>query len=238
MNIAIIFAGGVGKRMNLEGLPKQFLKVQNKPILIHTLEKFQSNNNIDMIVLVSVSSHIEYCKELINSYGLNKVQKIIPGGETGQKSIYQGLNCLRSICSSEDIVLIHDGVRPIINDDLINRNIESVKQYGNAISCSQAIETIATFTDDYISKIIPRSDCVIAKAPQSFYYKDIMYCHDLAISEGYGDAIDSASLATHYNKKLHYILCSPMNIKITTPSDFYIFKGLLEAEKAFEIIGI
>lgn len=238
MNIALIFAGGVGKRMNLNGLPKQFLLVNNKPILIHTLEKFQNNSNIDKIILVSVSSHINFCKDLIDKYKISKITKIVEGGFTGQESIFNGLNTLRNEASSNDIVLIHDGVRPVINNKLIDDNIESVKIYGNAISCSPAIETIAMFSNNVITNIVPRDKCIIAKAPQSFYYQDIISVHDKARQENYLEAIDSASLMSHYGHELHYVNCSPMNIKITTPSDYYIFKGLLESENTLEILGL
>ena len=142
MNIAIIFAGGVGRRMNNTGLPKQFLKIHNIPIIIHTLKVFEKCNEIDAIVIACVSSHMDYMQEIIEEYRITKVKKIVEGGETGQLSIYNALKAAKKIGKDkDDIVLVHDGVRPIIDSDLIIRNIETVKKYGSAISSVPQKET-------------------------------------------------------------------------------------------------
>lgn len=116
MNIAVIFAGGVGKRMKTNGVPKQFLEVYGKPILIYTLEKFENNHNIDAIVIACLEEKIDYCQKLINKFEITKVRAIVKGGKTGQESIYNGLRAADQISESDnDIVLIHDGVRPLID---------------------------------------------------------------------------------------------------------------------------
>lgn len=115
MNIAVIFAGGTGTRMNSKDKPKQFLKMHDKPIIIHTLEKFENNENIDAIVIACIKDWIDYLSHLIEYYHMSKVKKIVPGGETGQMSIYAGLNVAKDIADGQNaIVLIHDGVRPLI----------------------------------------------------------------------------------------------------------------------------
>lgn len=120
MNFALIFAGGVGQRMNTVSLPKQFLKVQNKEIIIHTLEHFEECEGIDGIVVVCKEEYIDLMKELIKKHRITKVMTIVPGGENGQQSIFNGLDAASRLSSSEeDIVLIHDGVRPIITNDVI-----------------------------------------------------------------------------------------------------------------------
>ena len=133
MNFAVIFAGGVGSRMHSKGMPKQFLPVFGKPIIVYTLEKFQETQSVDGIVVVSLESYIDKMRLLADSYHLSKVISIVSGGSSGQESIYNGLNALRAKAAPDDIVLIHDGVRPVIDSELIENCIESVKKYGTAI---------------------------------------------------------------------------------------------------------
>ena len=240
MNIAVIFAGGIGMRMKSKGTPKQFLEVYGKPIIIYTLEKFEKNNNIDAIVIACVHSWIDYCKEIVKKYGITKVKKIVPGGSTGQESIFNGLKAAKEIASGkDDIVLIHDGVRPLINTEVIDKNIESVKQYGSAITCAECKETVATVDEDnFIKKTTNRDHSRLAKAPQSFYLEDILKVHEKAIEDGNINVIDSCTLMKMYHKKLHIVLCGSENIKITTPDDYYTFKAIIQAEENSKIFGI
>lgn len=240
MNIGVIFAGGVGTRMKTSGLPKQFLKVNGKPIIIHTLEYFQNNKNIDAIVLASVESHLDYCRELADKFGITKLKRIVPGGHNGQSSIYNALCAANEISvSDEDIVLIHDGVRPLITDQLLNDNIECVKRNGSAITCVECKETIAVEDEatHTIASTVERSTARLARAPQSFYLKDIMEIHNKALEDGNTNAIDSCSLMRMYGKELSIVIGSSENIKITTPDDFYVFKAILEAKQNSDIFG-
>ena len=134
-NIAVIFAGGSGKRMKAN-IPKQFLKVYGKEIIIHTLEKFEYNKNIDLIYIGCIEEYIDELKNLVKKYGITKVpvNGIVAGGTTGQETIYNILKHVASENPGESICLIHDGVRPIIDDEVINNNIECVKKYNSAIS--------------------------------------------------------------------------------------------------------
>ena len=238
-NIAIIFAGGVGQRMHSAGIPKQFLKLHDKPILVYTLEKFQYSKSVDAIILVCIENWIIYCREIVKKYNLSKVVDIIPGGHTGFESIDNGLVRAKELYLENSIVLIHDGVRPLIDQETIDANIESVKIYGSAITVSPAIETIIkqNETND-IETIIDRKSCQIARAPQSFFLKDIYDAHKKAKSDGLFDFVDSATLMFHYGYSLHSVIGSTDNIKITTPKDFYVFKAYVEARESFEIFGV
>ena len=240
MNIAIIFAGGVGQRMHSGGTPKQFLELHNKPILVYTLEQFQWCENIDAIILVSVANWITYCNELIDKYRLTKVISVISGGTTGFESIDKGILKTKELFPDDSVVLIHDGVRPLIDQQTINANIEAVKLYGSAITVSPAIETIIKQDDSTkeIDMIIDRGTCQIARAPQSFFLKDIFELHERAKREGLASFIASASLMFHYGYKLHTVVGSSDNIKITTPKDFYVFKAFVEARENYEIFGV
>ena len=140
MNVAIIFAGGVGRRMNTKSTPKQFLTLHEKPIIIHTLEVFQNCADIDAICIACLESHIDYTRALCEKFCITKVKWIVPGGATGQQSIFNGVKTVYENCPADSIVLLHDGVRPNIDTDLVSRNIEAVKQYGTAVSCAAATE--------------------------------------------------------------------------------------------------
>lgn len=240
MNIAVVFAGGVGKRMHTKDIPKQFLKLHDKPIIIHTLELFESHPEIDAIVVSCVSDWVGYLNDLVNKYNLKKVRKIVPGGETGQESIYNGLKAAEEVGNRDkDIVLIHDGVRPLINKKTISDNIASVLANGSAITCVKAKETIVEVDkNEGIVDIPDRAQARLARAPQSFYLNDILNAHERAISENRFDFIDSCSMLTHYGKKLYLIDGPQENIKITTPDDFYTTRALLDAKENAQIYGL
>ena len=240
MNIALVFAGGTGQRMNTASKPKQFLELHGKPIIIYTLEYFQKHSQIDGIVVVCLESWIDYCENLLKKYQIDKVLKIVPGGNSGQESIFNGLEAVHQISVNEqDIVLIHDGVRPLINEALITNCIASVKKHGNAITVSPAIETILLKTEDGdIGNILKRSECEMAKAPQCFYLNDIYSCHLKAKAAGKDDFIDSASLMQYYGYKLSAVEGPLENIKITTPADFYIFRAIMDARENLQILGL
>lgn len=241
MNIGVIFAGGVGSRMHSKDKPKQFLKVYDKPIIIHTLEYFQENESIDAVVVVCVESWISYLNELVEKYGLNKVKKIVPGGNTGQLSIYNGLCAVDKLISSDndDIVLIHDGVRPLISSELLTENINHVKVYGNSITSGIVKETIVEIDDDGNIKLVPdRAHSRVAKAPQCFYFKDIFSCHKKALDQGIDNFIDSCTMMNYYGYKLHMTDGPYENIKITTPDDFYTMRAILMAKEDSQIYGM
>ena len=238
MNIAVIFAGGVGSRMKTGGLPKQFLEVEGAPILVHTLSVFQEHNGIDAIVLVMVEGWLDHTKKLVADFGLDKVVVVVPGGTTGQESIYHGLCAARSLvnergCSQDDaIVLIHDGVRPIIDHELISANIDGVKQFGSAITCVPCTETVVMVNDDgsRVIRTVEREKTRIAKAPQSFYLGDILAAHERAIKLGRNDVVDSCTLMQLFGAIAPSVIeGSSKNIKVTTPEDYYTLKVLLNA---------
>ena len=142
MNIAVIFAGGSGLRMHTKSRPKQFLDLNGKPIIIYTLELFDNHPQIDSIVISCIESWIPFLKKMLRKFEITKVVKIVPGGETGQDSIYQGLCAAEDIAAGKDVtVLIHDGVRPLISEDTITNNINKVKECGTCITCVPATET-------------------------------------------------------------------------------------------------
>ena len=240
MNTALIFAGGTGKRMGTAGRPKQFLELHGKPIIIHTLEYFERHPEIDAIAVVCIAGWIDHLKDLLDRFRIRKVRWIVPGGETSQESTRAGLGAIAADCDPKNtIVLIHDGVRPLITEKLITDNIAAVKEFGNAITAAPAIETIITVDEnEAVEQLIDRQTCRLARAPQSFWLSDIIDMHRRSIEDNYDKMIDSASLMIHYGVKLHLVEGPAENIKITTPSDFYIFKAITEARENMQILGI
>lgn len=238
MNIAIIFAGGVGKRMNTKTKPKQFLELHGKPIIIYTIERFDNHPEIDGIIVVCVEEWIAYLEKLIKKFGINKVVKIVPGGQSGQESIYRGLKTCKEFFDDNSIVLLHDGVRPLIDEKVISDNIKCVEKNGSAITVSPAIETVAMKnSNEEIGTILERKKCLIAKAPQSFKLNEILAAHEKAKKENRLEFIDSASLMQFYGQKLFIVEGTPDNIKITTPTDFYIFRAILDSNENAQIFG-
>lgn len=237
MNIGVIFAGGVGSRMHSKDRPKQFLEIFNKPIIIHTLEHFEKNDEIDAVVIASVAEWIPHLEMLLQKFGIKKVKKIVPGGETGQMSIYNGLVAAREIAGEEDsVVLIHDGVRPLISSELLSQNIACVKEKGSCITAGIVKETIVVINEENkICEVPSRANSRVAKAPQSFWLKEILAVQEDAIAHGEKNAIDSCTLMKSYGKELFMIDGPYENIKITTPDDFFTMRAILEVRENEQI---
>lgn len=233
MNDVLIFAGGVGSRMGSR-VPKQFLEVDGRPILIHTVQAFARHEEIDGIVIVSKAEYIDYCRELVERFAVPKVLDVIAGGESGQESIFHGLTYLHGQVSrdpAQDVVLIHDGVRPVITPELISASIACVRENGSSIAVSRAIETIIRVNaEGNVVETVDRSWCRYAKAPQCFFLEDIWQAHLRANAEHVTGVIDSATLMARYGHRLFTVECPAENIKITTPNDYYMFKAMYEAQ--------
>ena len=226
MNIAVIFAGGSGLRMHTKSRPKQFLDLNGKPIIIYTLELFDNHPQIDAIFVS--------CK-----FEINKVVKIVSGGATGQDSIYNGLCAAEAYAKDKAaIVLIHDGVRPLITEETITDNINKVAECGSCITCAPATETFIVKQEDGSLEIPTRANSLIARAPQSFHLADILSAHRRAISEDRHDFIDSCTMMSHYGYKLGTIIGPMENIKITTPTDFFVFRAMVKVHEDQQIFGL
>ncbi len=240
MNIGVIFAGGVGSRMRSKEIPKQFLNVHGKPIIIHTLEHFENNAEINAVVIACVEEWIPHLKALLYKYRIEKVKKVVAGGKSGQLSIYNGLCAAKEIAAGERaVVLIHDGVRPLINSRLLSQNIECVKKNGSAITAGIVKETIVVVGKDGIVEQVPsRVQSRVAKAPQSFWLDDILGAHEKALSQNITDTIDSCTLMQKFGYKLYMVDGPYENIKITTPDDFYSMRAILDAKEDAQIYGL
>lgn len=240
MNIALIFAGGTGTRLNSKTRPKQFLELNGKPIIIHTLEYFEDAPSIDAVCVVCLEGWISYFRDLVKKFNLQKIRWVVPGGNSGQESIFNGLSAIYEDegASKDAFVLIHDGVRPLISVKTVEDVVACAKENGNAITVTSAYETIITVDEnDNVEDVVDRKHAKLARAPQAFRLNDIYNAHLRARKDGF-DAIDSATLMRHYGHKLFTVEGPVENIKITSPSDFYIFRAIYEARENSQIWGL
>lgn len=234
----VVFAGGVGSRMKGADRPKQFLQLGGKPIIAHTLDHFQQSSDIEAIVVSCVSSWIQELRQVIEQFHLNKVHAIVSGGDTGQDSIYNGLTALDNLDNPprpDDVVLVHDGVRPLITQQAITDCISSVCSHGCTAVTAPATETVVVENDGEVEAILDRSQCRLARAPQGFRFGEILACHNRARAEGRHDFIDSVSLMAHYGYVIHTVDGPEENIKITTPRDFFAFKSFVDMKEVAQI---
>lgn len=239
MNVALVFAGGTGQRMKNTAKPKQFLELYGKPIIIYTLEIFQSHPDIDAIIVPCVEGWHEQLQQMADKFGISKLVKIVSGGKTSQDSKLSALRALKDICTADDIVLMHDAVRPLITHEVIDENLASVKKFGNAITVDPFTETgIVSEDGKTVKEAIERRKLYIAKAPQSFYYKDALAAHEMAQDMPESTAIDTCTIMAAMGKTLHFVPCERTNIKITTPEDYYIFKAIFDLEESQSVMGV
>ena len=239
-NVALIFAGGTGTRFNAASVPKQFLLLSGKPVIIHTLEYFQFCGKIDLICVVCLEDKIDELNSMMTRYGITKAAIVVPGGSSGQESIFKGLTAIHENVSDPDtLVLIHDGVRPLISEELILNCISCARENGNAITVTKAYETIMTAENGgVIDHIVDRQNARLVRAPQCFFLNDIYSAHLRARSENYTGAIDSATLMNHYGMALHTVDGPVENIKITTSSDFFMARAIFESRENSQIGGL
>lgn len=223
------------------GIPKQFLEINGKPVIIHTLQLFQYHGEIDKIYLSVLEDYIEYMQELVDDYRLKKVVCILPGGETAQDSIYNALKKAESENPSDSIVLLHDGVRPFVSYEVISNNIEGVKKNGNAITCTSCYETILlSHSGETVESVPFRKDTFAAQAPQSFYLKDIIEAHDTIRKrpERYENMVDACTIIRSLGKEAYMTPGNRGNIKVTTPEDVYMFRALLQYKENEQAFGL
>ena len=240
MNIAIIFAGGRGERLSADSIPKQFIDIDEKPLIIHTLMNFQNHEEIDKIYIAILHEYYKHMENLVKSYGIDKVKGIVNGGDSAQESIFNALTCALNENPEDSAVLIHDGVRPILTKEVISRNIESVKKYGSAITCIPAYETILVSKDGKTPDKVPfRREIYKGQAPQSFYLGEIVAAHEIIRKrpQKYEDMIDCCTIYHTLGRKTHMVEGNFGNIKVTTKEDVYILKGLLKMLKDKENAG-
>ena len=233
MNIALIIAGGTGHRMGQE-IPKQFLNVNDKPVIIYTLEGFQRHQEIDAIEVVCLEGWSEMLRAYSKQFNIDKLRWVTPSGETAQESIRNGVFALREVCGPEDIVVIHDGIRPMVEDFVLTDVLVKCRQYGNAVTSLPYNEQIFV-TEDGASTLryIPRDTLRRVSTPQAYRYEKLLWAYERAFSEGIGIQASTYAntLMTDLGERLYFAAGSDKNIKLTTRDDFELFKTYMKMEK-------
>ena len=234
MNIALIIAGGIGARMGQE-IPKQFINVYDKPIIVYTMEAFQKNKNIDSIEVVCLEGWHDVLYAYARQFGISKLENVVSGGKNGQDSIRNGLYDIASRHKdSNDIVLIHDAIRPMLSEEIIDENLKVCKEYGNAITvlpCNAAM--LKTYDGIEAEEQVPRDNLKETQTPQTFYLKDILNAHKEALERGITNSVASCTMYIELGRKLYLSKGSEKNLKLTTTEDIEIFKSLLVSKKDY-----
>lgn len=242
MNYGLILAGGVGQRMRSSGMPKQFLEVFRKPIIIYTLEKFENCKEIDVMVIVCNSSWIDYMESLLKRYPFNKPVYVVNGGKDRQKSIYNGIQSITSLGADiNDIVVIHDGVRPLVQTQIISENIMVASEKGCCMTVKPVVESVvvtASRTAKF-SDFKKRDDTYSLTAPQTFKLSILneMYRHEIESNTPI-PLLDAALTYTFFGGEMPLVIENNHNIKVTTPEDYYILKAILELEENSAVFGL
>lgn len=227
MNIGMIIAGGSGHRMRQE-IPKQFINVNDKPIIIYTLEAFESHPDISEIGVVCIDEWQNVLKAYARQYHITKLKWIISGGENGQDSIRNGVMEAEKRYSPDDILLIHDAIRPMVSSEIISDCIIQCAKYGSAVSvvpCNTAV--LHKDSSECSGMVINRSELALTQTPQAFNIKLIADAHREALEKGITNSVASCTLMIELKKKVYFSIGSETNIKLTTPDDLLIFKALL-----------
>lgn len=233
MNIALLIAGGSGNRMG-QDIPKQFMHVDNCPIIIHTMLAFQRHPDISAIAVVCLKGWETVLQSYANQFNVTKLKWIFPGGDTGMESIHNGIYGLKEAgCDDEDLVLIHDAVRPLLNQDIISSNIAICKAYGYAITGIKCREAILESEDGFTTNTsIPRDKLIRTQTPQTFRLGNIIQVHEEAKLKGITNSVASCTLVAEVGgRDMHIVPGSEKNIKITTVEDLEILKALMHTNK-------
>ena len=232
MNIALIIAGGKGVRMNQE-IPKQFLTVNEKPVIVYTMEAFQKHADIDAIAVVCISGWENILSAYARQYGITKLKHIIPSGDNGQGSIRNGVYELEKHYGREDLVLVHDAIRPMLSADIISDCIATATQFGSAIATIPCQEAMLETTDQISTcSSYPRQNLKRTQTPQGFPIGALADAHREALEKGITNSIASCTLMVELGKTIYFSHGSEKNIKLTTPEDIDIFRALLMLRNA------
>ena len=230
--IGLLIAGGSGNRMG-QDIPKQFLTVNEKPVIVYTLEAFQNHPEIDAICVVCSKGWETVLRAYAKQFNITKLQYVVQGGKNGQDSIRNGVYELEKYFNKDDIVLIHDAIRPMVSAEIISDCIVKTKQYGNAISVIPCAEAMMQTVDGIISTgSYNRDNLKRTQTPQGFSIGKICDLHRRALEEGITNSVASCTLMIEMGEQVYFSAGSEKNIKLTTVEDLDIFKALLAAKRA------
>ena len=232
MVVALLTAAGSGTRMGLD-IPKQFLTVNERPVIVYTLEAFEKHPEIDAIAVVCIAGWEQVLWAYAKQFNITKLQYVVPGGKNGQDSIRNGVYELQKHFDPEDIVLIHDAIRPMVSAEIISDNIRVAREHGNAITVIPCAEAMMQTEDGVVSVgSYPRDRLKRTQTPQAFHIGDICDLHRRALEAGITNSVASCTLMIEMGQQFYFSAGSEKNIKLTTVEDIDIFKALLAAKRS------
>lgn len=230
-NIALIIAGGVGNRMG-QDIPKQFLNVYDKPVIVYTMECFQNHPDIDGIVIVCIDGWFEMVNSYAKQFKIDKLVSIVKGGSTGFESIINGTKEVERLYGGDALILVHDAIRPNLSKEIISNNIRVCHEKGNAVTCVPCQEAMLYTEDREVSnKTVNRDNLLRTQTPQTFYVKDLRKVQEEALSKGMTNTVASCTLMIEMGYPVYKADGSEKNVKLTTPDDIEIFKALINSKK-------
>lgn len=231
MVIALLTAAGTGTRMG-QDIPKQFIHVEDKPLIIHTLEAFQKHPSIDAIMVVTLPEWSAVVKAYASQFGISKLKWVVPGGATGQESIENGILTLSTEVKPEDIIMVHDGNRCLVSHEIISNSLAVFHKYGSAVAAIPCVEAVFRSKDEGVSSVesIPREQLFRTQTPHTYTLEKLLWAHSEARKKGIKNTAASCTLMQALGEKIYFSKGSETNLKITTVDDMMIFKALLKTK--------
>ena len=233
MNYALIIAGGTGNRMG-QDIPKQFINVYDKPVIVYTLEAFQKHPQIDAIQVVCIDGWHDILKAYAKQFGITKLRNVVSGGASAQESIRNGVYSLEGVCNPDDLIIVHDGVRPLVEDSVLSDVIIKAKEYGNAVTSMPYNEQIFKIYDEKSTKeYIPRDTLRRVSTPQAYKFDKLISSYKKAFAEniGIGPSSYTNTMMVELGETLYFAAGSDKNIKLTTKDNLEMFKAFLKMDK-------
>lgn len=231
-NVGLLIAGGSGNRMH-QDIPKQFITVNERPVIVYTLEAFEKHPEIDAIAVVCIEGWEQVLWAYAKQFNITKLKYVVPGGKNGQDSIRNGVFELEKHFDQEDIVLVHDAIRPMVSAKIISDNIRVAMEFGNAITVIPCAEAMMQTEDGIVSiGSYPRDRLKRTQTPQTFHIGDICDLHRRALEAGVTNSVASCTLKIEMGEQVYFSTGSEKNIKLTTVEDIDIFKALLAAKRS------
>lgn len=232
MTVALLTAAGIGSRMG-QDIPKQFMHVDNKPIIVHTMEAFQRHPSIDAIAVVTLPSWVDVLKAYAKQFNITKLRWCISGGETGQESIKNGLQAIAGEMDNKTVVMVHDGNRCFVSSEIISNSLAVFKQFGSAVAAIPCVEAVFRSEDNGVSSnvVIPREQLFRTQTPHTYSLEKLLWAHQRACEKGIVNTAASCTLMQKLGETVYFSKGSEENLKITTVEDMLIFKALLHTKK-------
>lgn len=231
MNIALILAGGTDPRFQMN-LPKQFVNVYNRPIIVYTLEAFQKHDDIDAIMVACLDGWQEMVKAYAKQFNITKLKWVIPGGYDGQASARNGILALKDECRKDDIIIIHDSIRPFVSHEIITDSIRVCRQHGMGVAAVRTMDTVMRTPDGMSgTESISRYEIVRIQTPQAYRVDCLLDIHNKAVEAGITGEVDTNSVASKLGETVYFSRGSDLNLKINTVEDVEMFKALYKMRK-------